>query len=219
MEHVEEATARATATVVDLRCAPGTHEGSRGMVREARPQCGGLVPEKADETEIFRALYDTHFAYVWRTLLHFGVPEAAAEDAAQEVFVTLHRRLDDYDGQTPIRSWLWGMCRRIALTQRRGLARAHRRSLAAPPPTASIPPDAALERKRAVVFMEDFLASLPDDLRDVFVMMEIEGLSAPEAAAALGAKVNTVYSRLRLAREHFERAGARLRAREARAVG
>ena len=170
-------------------------------------------------TEAFRALYDAHFAYVWRTLLHFGVPRAVAEDAAQEVFVTLHRRLDDYDGQTPIRSWLWGICRRVALSQRRGLARAERRSEVAPPPTPSIPPDAALERKRAVAFMEDFLASLPEALRDVFVLMEIEGLSAPEAASALGANVNTVYSRLRLAREQFERAGARLRAREARAVG
>ena len=165
----------------------------------------------------FRALYDAHFAFVWRTLLHFGVPSESAEDAAQEVFVTLHRRLGDYDGETPLRSWLWGMCRRVAHTARRGLARADRRASLAPPPSAAAPPDAGLERRQAVDFVRGFLANLPAELREVFIMMELEGMSASEAAHALGANTNTVYSRLRLARARFEREGARLRAREARA--
>jgi RNA polymerase sigma-70 factor, ECF subfamily len=188
------------------------------MVLAARRSPSAVTtPGPARASGDFRALYDAHFAFVWRTLLHFGVPSECAEDAAQEVFVTLHRRIDDYDAATPLRSWLWGMCRRVASDARRGLARADRRAALAPPPNTSLPPDAGLERKQAVDFVSGFLASLPAELREVFVMMELEGMSAAEAAAAIGVKINTVYSRLRLARAQFERAGARLRAREARA--
>jgi len=173
------------------------------------------VPTRAD----FRTLYDAHFSFVWRALQHFGLSPAQAEDAAQEVFVTLHRRLDDYDAKTPIRAWLWGMGRHVALAERRKYARAERRDHVAKPPGASIPPDVALERQEAVDFVQEFLQSLPDELRDVFVMMEIEGMAATEVAVALDTKPNTIYSRLRLARTYFERAGARLRAREERAAG
>ncbi len=184
----------------------------------ARQQAGASPPAQAAAgTSEFRALYDAHFDFVWRTLLHFGVPEAVAEDAAQEVFVTLHRRLPDYDGVTPLRSWLWGICRRVAQGQWRGQQRAERRAEAARPPAPSMPPDAALERKQAVDFVRSFIEGLSAELQPVFVMMQVEGLSAPEVAAALELNVNTVYSRLRLAREQFERAGSRLRAREARA--
>jgi RNA polymerase sigma-70 factor (ECF subfamily) len=165
----------------------------------------------------FRALYDAHFAFVWRTLLHFGLDAASAEDAAQEVFVILHRRLDDYDGSAQLRSWLWGICRRVAQSQRRTRLREVRRASIAPPPGASLPPDAALDHKRAADFVQAFLDGLPEEQRDAFVLIEIEGMSAPEAAQALEVGVNTVYSRLRLAREHLARASQRLQARTARA--
>src|SRR5262245_22808452 len=190
------------------------------MVQAARPlPSAGAQPSPACAGADFRALYQAHFGFVWRTLLHFGVPSAQAEDAAQEVFVTLHRRLDDYDGTTQLRSWLWGICRGVAQTQRRSAQRADRRASVAPPPSPSLPPDAALERQRAAAIVQELLEGLPPDLRDVFVLIEIEGVSAAEAAAAVGANLNTVYSRLRLARAAFERAGARLRAREAHRSG
>ena len=173
-------------------------------------------PSPADVQASFRSLYDAHFAFVWRTLLHFGVPSAVAEDAAQEVFVILHRRLSDYDGATQLRSWLWGMCRRVAQTQHRRHTRDDRRAQVAGSPSPALAPDDALERSRAVSFIQEFLAGLPEELRDVFVMMEIEAMSASEVADALEVKLNTVYSRLRLCRVHLERARQRMRAREAR---
>ena len=187
------------------------------IARQQAPE--SRAADAAAEAGDFRALYDAHFDFVWRALLHFGVPTAQAEDAAQEVFVILHRRSSDYDGQTPLRSWLWGMCRRVAQTQRRGVARAQRRSDVAPAPQPSMPPDAALEQRQAVDFIERFLAGLSQELRQVFVMMEVEGMSAPEVAAALDVKVNTVYSRLRLARAQLEQASLCLRAVDGRAVG
>jgi RNA polymerase sigma-70 factor (ECF subfamily) len=189
------------------------------MVRAARPLPNADAPPSPAERGDFRALYKAHFPFVWRTLLHFGVPSAFAEDAAQEVFVTLHRRLDDYDGSVQLRSWLWGICRGVAHTHRRSAWRAERRASVAPPPSPAPSPDAALERQRAAALVQDVLASMTEELRDVFVLIEIEGLNAAEAAQAVGANVNTVSSRLRLARAAFERAAARVRAREARVSG
>jgi RNA polymerase sigma-70 factor (ECF subfamily) len=189
------------------------------MADAARQSPSAVAPlETAVVGVEFRALYDAHFAFVWRTLLHFGVPAAVAEDAAQEVFVILHRRLDDYDGSAQLRSWLWGMCRRVAQSQRRSRLREDRRVSIAPAPSPSLPPDTALEHKRAVDFVQAFLDGLPEEQRDVFVLIEIEGMGAPEAAQALEVGVNTVYSRLRLAREQLARASQRLRAQQARAL-
>jgi RNA polymerase sigma-70 factor, ECF subfamily len=57
------------------------------------------------------------------------------------------------------------------------------------------------------------LSALDDDRRAVFVMHELDELPAPEIADALGIPVNTVYSRLRVARERFAQALERLKAR------
>lgn len=54
--------------------------------------------------------------------------------------------------------------------------------------------------------MNRFLAELDPKQAEVFYLAEVEGLTAPEIAAALEIKLNTVYARLRLSRERFERA-------------
>lgn len=161
----------------------------------------------------FRAVFVEHYRFVWRLLAHFGVAEAARDDAAQEVFAVVHRRLGDYDGRTPMRGWLAGIARRVASTLQRTQARAARRlEVVAPPPTPA-QPDAELEQRQRVALAEACLAALDDEQRDVLVLTEIEGLSAPEIALALGVKLNTVYSRLRVAREKFQRAVTRATAR------
>jgi RNA polymerase sigma-70 factor (ECF subfamily) len=60
------------------------------------------------------------------------------------------------------------------------------------------------------------LGDLDEKKREVLVLSELEELTAPEIAEALGINLNTVYSRLRLAREEFDRVAARYRAREKR---
>lgn len=164
----------------------------------------------------FRAVFVEHYRFVWRLLAHFGVLEAARDDAAQEVFAVVHRRLSDYDGDTPMRAWLAGIARRVASTLQRTQLRAARRLEVVAPPPAPTQPDAELEQRQRVALAEACLATLDDDQRDVLVLTEIEGLSAPEIAAALGVKLNTVYSRLRVAREKFQRAVTRASARQER---
>ncbi|MCA9695101.1 MAG: RNA polymerase sigma factor [Myxococcales bacterium] len=168
----------------------------------------------------FARAYREHHDRVWRCLAALGVPEAAIDDATQDVFVIAYRRLPDYDGRAPLRAWLYGIARNVALKRRdrdrkRGrLALVHATETGAREPAAL--PDEQVARSQAVSVVESCLERLDDDKRAVFVLAELEGLRAPEIADALGIKLNTVYSRLRAARAEFNRAVARLRARDAR---
>lgn len=158
--------------------------------------------EAATATPDFRRLFDEHHAFVWRSLLHFGVSSAWVDDAVQEAFVVVHRRLPSYDGVVPMRAWLWGIARNVARNQSRSLGREQRRRDAWSAEQA-IGPDAALDRARELRFVHDILLSLDEPLRDALVLSDVEGMTAPEIAAALEVNVNTIYSRLRIARQRF----------------
>jgi RNA polymerase sigma-70 factor (ECF subfamily) len=156
----------------------------------------------------FRDVFDEQYAFVWRSLLHLGVPEAWADDGAQEVFLVVHRRLETYDHALPLRAWLWGIARHVAQNQKRSLGReARRRDALATERGES--PDVSLERARELRFVREILMTMDEALRDVLVLSDVEGLTAPEIAAALDANVNTIYSRLRIARQRFADAARR----------
>ncbi|MFO0634145.1 MAG: sigma-70 family RNA polymerase sigma factor [Nannocystaceae bacterium] len=164
----------------------------------------------------FRALFLEHYDFVFRTLAHFGMPQASLDDATQEVFAVVHRRLADYDGRTAMRGWLWGIARRVASSMQRGELRARRRLELVGGPEPGAGPDETLAQRQQIALARACLDALDDEQRDVFVLAEIEGFSAPEIAEALGVKLNTVYSRLRIAREKSQRASARALSRAAR---
>ena len=89
-----------------------------------------LLPPELD----FAALYARHHDGVRRTLVCLGVPEALADDALQEVFVIVHRRLDDPARYQSMKGWIYGIARRVAWRHHRTDARA-RRKLALVEPT------------------------------------------------------------------------------------
>jgi len=175
------------------------------------------APARPDARPVptFDELYDAHFAFVWRVLRHLGVPAAQLDDAAQEVFIVVHRRLPEFEGRSAPTTWLFTIARRVARDQR---------ARSAAPPAAPVDaltapadgPHEQLARQEAALEVERFLAELDEDKRDVFILAELEQLPAPAIAEALGINVNTVYSRLRAARERFEQLLVRRRARERR---
>lgn len=176
---------------------------------------GDVVPRDFDE------LYARYFDFVWRNVRRLGVPEAEVDDAAQEVFLVVHRRLGDFVPRASIKAWIFGILARVARDHRRVLARKSPSARAADPP---VDPDETPGRSHidelfaqseAVELLHQLLDGLDDDKRAVFVLAELEQMSAPEIADALGAKLNTVYGRLRAARREFDEAAARLRARDA----
>lgn len=167
----------------------------------------------------FEAIYEAHFDFVWRALRRLGVPDASTDDAVQDVFLVVHRKLADFEGRSTLKTWLFGIVLRVARDHRR-----HRqRKGQLEPLTAEIvdpgstPIDLASKRE-AWRILDRLLDTLDDDKREVFVLAEIEQLSVPEIAELLEQNLNTVYSRLRAARAAFEQALSRHHAREARRV-
>lgn len=165
--------------------------------------------------EIFQSVLAPEIAPLFRYLRRIGVREADIEDVVQEVLVTVGVRWSDYDSTRPLRPWLFAFASRVAWTWRRS-ARSTRESLASDAPDE--PGDGALsahdevERKQRRQLVIDALQSLDEEQRVVFVMIELESMTAPEVAAALSLNLNTAYSRLRLARAAFTAAVRRLSA-------
>jgi RNA polymerase sigma-70 factor (ECF subfamily) len=175
------------------------------------PKAGVAAPPVS-----FSALYREHFRFVWRVARGLGVPAQRVEDAVQDVFVVVHRRLAEYDGRAPVRAWLFEISRRVAHDHRRTI----RRKEATEPLPEGIgdstrPGPAQLaEASEELRMVESILADLEEDQRVVFVMAEIEQMTAPEIAETLQWNLNTVYSRLRRARQAFHAAAARARGEE-----
>jgi RNA polymerase sigma-70 factor (ECF subfamily) len=159
----------------------------------------------------FDEVYEAHFSFVWRVLRTFGVPATALEDAAQDVFVVVHRRLPEFEGRAAVTTWLFAISRRIACTHRRKLGRDSRSEPIADDDFAA-PNDtfAALSRAQAAATVLAILDTMDDEKRAVFALVELEQLSVPEVAKLLDLNLNTTYSRLRIARQVFE---TRVRAR------
>jgi RNA polymerase sigma-70 factor (ECF subfamily) len=154
------------------------------------------------------ALYRTHFQFVWRSLRRLGVRLSSVDDAVQDVFLVAHRKLADFEGRSSHRVWLFAIAIRVAAEHRRRDARLHLDENAV---ASRAHFDNAPELRGRVRLLDHLLETLTQAQREVFVMAEIEGFSAPEIAAVIGEKLNTVYSRLRLGRLRFERALARHR--------
>jgi RNA polymerase sigma-70 factor (ECF subfamily) len=148
-----------------------------------------------------RAVVREHGPFLARALRRLGVSESDAGDVCQEVFLTAFKKLDDFRGQSSIRTWLYGICANKAMHWRRSRARARVTAVAELPEEAV---DASqtdeLERDRARRILARAVDALDDDLRDVFVLFELEELPMSEVAIALDIPKRTAYARLEAAR-------------------
>ena len=174
-----------------------------------------VIPFEKLQRLAFDDVYETHFSFVWRSAKRLGMSEASIDDAVQEVFVVVHRRLADFEQRSSLRTWLFGITLRVV--------RDHRRAARRRDPGPPVDPDTLCttrggpaenaEQQEAVRLLHALLDELDDERREVFVMSELEQMVMPEIAEALGINVNTAYARLRAARQEFEQALARHRAR------
>lgn len=184
------------------------------------PALSGTAVERA-RTETFAEVYDAHFSFVWRSARRLGAPEAIVDDVVQEIFVVVFRRLDEFEHRSSLKTWLFGIVLNVVRTHRRSLRAKHPHVLSADrgadlealADSAAGPQEAAM-RAQATRVLDRLLDELDDDKRAVLVLAELEQMSAPEIATALELPLNTVYSRLRLARQEFATAAARSRARD-----
>ncbi|MDP3278222.1 MAG: RNA polymerase sigma factor [Deltaproteobacteria bacterium] len=164
-----------------------------------------------------RVVFEAHFAFVWRSLRRLGVRESDVDDAAQEVFVIVYRKRDEFEGRARLTTWLYGICFRVASDYQR---RAHvrREVVTDEVPEASaegLVPDGelAVEMRQARTLLDEALDTLDVDKRAVFVLYELDELPVDEIAARVSVPAATVYSRLKAARIAFDRAVQRIRIR------
>lgn len=180
----------------------------------AAPPEGGSVAT----VPVFAEVYESYFAFAWRTARRLGTPEPHLDDVVQDAFLVVYRRLPSFEGRASLKTWIFRILVNVVRTHRRrwGSGEAQRSDAAADdvPAVVSEGPHESLSRSEASRFLNQWLETLDDEKRAVFVLAELEQVSAPEIAAALGIPLNTVYSRVRHARHEFEAAAARHRARD-----
>jgi RNA polymerase sigma-70 factor (ECF subfamily) len=178
------------------------------------------VGETTAASPNFREVFDGQARFVWRSLLGLGVRETDVPDASQQVFLVVHAKLARLEPGCAVRTFVYGICLRVASDFRR---RAHvrRELLCAEPPerkTLATPEDHASHRE-ALVALQGALDELDEGQRDVFVLYELEDVPMAEVAQAVGCPLQTAYSRLHVARKLIAAAFAHRDDQHVSAVG
>ncbi len=166
----------------------------------------------------FECIYRDYFAFVWACTRRLGVVEDELDDVVQEIFIVIHSRLHSLQHPTALRSWIYGIVRRTASTYHRA-KRAKMANASAMDADAAVQypqppsPHELAEQSDQVKLLWELLEKLDPEKREVFVLNELDEMTVPEIALALEVPVNTVYSRLRVARQELEEALTRHKAR------
>jgi RNA polymerase sigma-70 factor (ECF subfamily) len=200
-----------TTTADSMTAIPATADSPAPAPAVPREDSARLPP--------FRAVYDGYFDFVWTWVRRFGIPLDAVDDVVQEVFIIVHARLKTVERPASLRSWLYGVTRRTVSMYLRGrIGRTGKREI--PEPAIEDTPHPMQPTALDLAVLSDELQVLwrilgqMDPLRrEVLVLADIEEMTAPEIAEGVGIPLNTVYSRLRVARQEFNEVVARERAR------
>jgi|SRR5579859_1704922 len=126
-----------------------------------------------------------------------------AEDVLQDTLINVANHLGDFEGRSSLSSWVFALTRSACTRKRRGLKNrppVGDERLAEAPDLAPTPEAAAADLELATA-LSGALDGLSDDYREVILLRDVEGLSAPEAASSLGISVDALKSRLHRARE------------------
>lgn len=217
LDLVDESPSAARSPPLAPACPAAASRGCRETHRASTPTTAPETSRTSDSAQARREsshhrdsapgwVADAYRRYVrpTRTLVRrLGVPASEVDDVVQEIFVVLHRRRNEFRHHSGVQTWLYGIALRVAPRHR---LRA-RRGKTVPLPTDARSPAPSMESRLGAQLqlerLDILLGELPDTQREVFVLVELAGVSAPEVARLCGAKLNTVYSRLRLARSRM----------------
>jgi RNA polymerase sigma-70 factor, ECF subfamily len=182
--------------------AAGTHERLGHPEVERAPRGAANLPVLAT----FEELYHDHFDFTFRTLQHLGVPSAALQDGVQEVWLAVHRQLSGFEGRSSHRTWLFSIARNTA----RNIHRSRRRHEHTGPLGEDLPdhnpgPEQLHAGREALGLVQEYMATLDEERRVLFISQLLEHLSAAESAELLGIDTASVYHRTRDLRRGFKR--------------
>lgn len=179
-------------------------EARDSAARVPRTQTGERLAASEHLTRLKRLIRE-HHDLVWRTLRRLGVPDRDVEDATQNVFVIVGRKLE-HIGLEQERSFVFGVAMRVASDARRSQRR-HPEDLVAEHPDETDPtpgPEAQVRHEELLALLGAALKRLPEEQRAVFLLHEFEEMSTSEIASMLEIPIGTAASRLRRARLAFD---------------
>jgi RNA polymerase sigma-70 factor (ECF subfamily) len=179
-----------------------------------KPELRSLVPAsdlglmvsraKSGDTEAFTALVRALQRTVFRWSLTFARDADDAEELAQETFVQIHRKLEQFRGDSPVEAWVYGITRSLALQRLRKNKRRTLLSVASLPGIDNVyntDPGARVDRQRVADYIRHFFVELPPRQREVFDLVDLQGFDPAEVADLTGLKAATVRGNLFKARE------------------
>ena len=157
-------------------------------------------------------MFRAHHELIWRTLRRLGLSPDLAADTTQQAYLIAAERLDDIRSGCE-RAFLFSTAIGLARTNFRRSQRCQLQSDMDVHVDASVRSEQVNNRCSAMELIDRIFAKTHPDLVTVFILFELEGLSAPEIAELVGIPTGTVASRLRRARALFQKAVAELQAR------
>jgi RNA polymerase sigma-70 factor (ECF subfamily) len=164
---------------------------------------------KGDD-EAWRELVERFGQKVFSVAYHFTLKREDAEELAQEIFLKVFENLHRYDGSFPLVAWLVSISRNLCIDRYRRLKREksfrHVSDDSVLPMLASAedPAAEALKKERTKLLFWA-LAEIPEELAEILVLRDLEGLAYEEIGAALSLPDGTVKSRLFRARAEVAR--------------
>jgi len=165
----------------------------------------------------FRDIYERWFDDVSRWIRALGGPQADREDLVQDVFLVVHRRLPDFDGQN-VPGWLYQIARHRVRDFRRLLWVRHLLFGSVPLSEGlakgGASPADTLETNEKRELLERLLRKLNDTERAALVLFEIDGYSGEEIAAIQAVPLNTAWARIHKARKKLKAELVKLESRE-----
>jgi RNA polymerase sigma-70 factor, ECF subfamily len=195
-----EVQAATVVVAMAPRCGSSSHEGPRAMSIMLRQRAF------SGRSLAVAALYAEHGRLVRRVLRARGVKPHCVEDAVQDVFLVVFRRYDDFVPLASYKTWLFAIAVKVARghvrreSRKGGLSALHEAEV----PGGGSDPCAAAAVAEELALLNHKLDQLAGSRREVFILAEVEQLTAPEIAKLLSIKLNTVYSRLRAARRDLK---------------
>ena len=175
----------------------------------------GAAVQLSPARERAEALYREHFAFVWRNARRLGCTDEWVDDAVHEIFLVATRRLDEFEGRSSVRTWLFAIAFRVVARMRRDRTRRHEHVSRYAAEQSAVVADAARESE-AALYLRELLLKLSEAQRIVLILAELEGFTSVEIADTLGIPAGTVDSRLRAARTQLTRALERDRLKQER---
>jgi RNA polymerase sigma-70 factor (ECF subfamily) len=160
-----------------------------------------------------RRLVQEHYDFIWRLLSRLSVNTPEVDDAAQQVFMVLVTRQGLSIKPGSERAFLYGVALRVAKEFRRKAQASQNHVAPDPERLVDGAPDleAVAARNQARRQLDRILERMPENLKEAFILFELEDLTVPQIAELLTIPTGTVASRLRRARAFFQTEVALLR--------